>query len=172
MTSSTELQYLDSLLEEEHTNAGQVTQQYLTFSLGEEHYGIEIQCVQEIRSWESVTLIPNTPDYICGLLNLRSAIIPVVDLRLRFEMAKKDYNPTTVVIILKVNNEQRSTQRTVGLVVDAVSDTDNINLGEMKPSPDFGEHVDTTYIRGLVSISGQMDMILDVDLLLSVEALA
>ena len=87
-------------------------------------------------------------------------------------MAKKDYNPTTVVIILKVNNEQRSTQRTVGLVVDAVSDTDNINLGEMKPSPDFGEHVDTTYIRGLVSISGQMVMILDVDLLLSVEALA
>ena len=143
-------------------------EQYLTFVLGDEEYGVEILRVQEIKGWDNVTAIPNTPHYLCGVLNLRGTIVPVVNLRARFDMEEKEYTPTTVVIVLKVEGV---TQRTVGIVVDGVSDAHNVSPEEIRPSPDFGTHVNTEYIRGLVPVDDNMMMILDVDRLLSVEAI-
>jgi purine-binding chemotaxis protein CheW len=144
------------------------TEQYLTFLLGKEEYGVEILRVQEIKGWENVTHIPNTPDYLCGVLNLRGTIVPVVDLRLRFEMPAREYTPTTVVVVLNVGE---GVQRTVGVVVDGVSDAHNILPEEIKPSPDFGTSVRTDFISGLVSIGSEMMMILNIDRLLRIEAL-
>ena len=144
------------------------TEQYLTFLLGEEEYGVEILRVQEIKGWESVTHIPNTPDYLCGVLNLRGTIVPVVDLRLRFEMPRRAYTPTTVVVVLNVGEGEK---RTVGVVVDGVSDAHNILPEEIKPAPDFGTSVSTDFITGLVSIGSEMMMILNIDRLLHIEAL-
>lgn len=144
------------------------TEQYLTFLLGEEEYGVEILRVQEIKGWESVTHIPNTPDYLCGVLNLRGTIVPIVDLRLRFEMPAREYTPTTVVVVLNVGE---GVQRTVGIVVDGVSDAHNILPEEIKPSPNFGTNVSTDFITGLAMIGSNMMMILNIDQLLRIEAL-
>jgi purine-binding chemotaxis protein CheW len=143
-------------------------EQYLTFLVGDEEYGVEILRVQEIKGWENVTHIPNTPDYLCGVLNLRGTIVPVVDLRLRFEMPAREYTPTTVVVVLNVG---KGAQRTVGIVVDGVSDAHNILPEEIKPAPDFGLSVNTDFISGLVSIGNQMMMVLNIDRLLHIEAL-
>ena len=160
----TELQQVDESLEE----AIEGTEQYLSFILNDEEYGVEILRVQEIKGWEHVTPIPNTPDYLCGVLNLRGTIVPVVNLRCRFEMPIKEFTPTTVVIVLKVEGR---TERTVGVVVDAVSDAHNIVPSEIRPTPDFGAQVDTDFIKGVVPIDNEMMMILNIDRLLSVEAL-
>jgi len=137
--------------------------------LGEEEYGVEILRVQEIKGWDQVTHIPNSPHYLCGVLNLRGTIVPIVDLRLRFEMPPKEYTPTTVVVVLKVEGV---TQRTVGIVVDAVSDAHNVVPEEIKSAPDFGSNVSTEFITGLVTLENStMMMILNIDRLLSVEAL-
>jgi len=145
------------------------SEQYLTFLLGEEEYGVEILRVQEIKGWDQVTRIPNSPHYLCGVLNLRGTIVPIVDLRLRFEMTPKEYTPTTVVVVLKVEGV---TQRTVGIVVDGVSDAHNVVPEDIKPTPDFGSNVNTAFITGLVTLEDStMMMILNIDRLLSVEAL-
>jgi len=146
------------------------SEQYLSFFLGEEEYGLEILRVQEIKGWTQVTHIPNSPPYLCGVLNLRGTIVPIVDLRLRFDMPKKQYTATTVVVVLRVEG---ATQRTVGIVVDSVSDAHNIVPEEIKATPDFGSHVNTEFISGLVTLEdNNMMMILNIDRLLSVEALA
>lgn len=144
------------------------SEQYLTFLLGEEEYGVEILRVQEIKGWDDVTPIPNTLDYLCGVLNLRGTIVPVVDLRLRFEMSARAYTPTTVVVVLRIGQD---IQRTVGIVVDGVSDAHNIVPQNIKPAPDFGTNVSTDFITGLVSIDDTMMMILNIDSLLRIEAL-
>jgi purine-binding chemotaxis protein CheW len=143
-------------------------EQFLTFILGDEEYGVEILRVQEIKGWDKVTNIPNSPHYLCGVLNLRGTIVPVVDLRLRFEMAECEYTPTTVIVVLNIEGE---TQRTVGIVVDGMSDTHNVMPGDIKPSPDFGSTIKTDYITGLITIGDNMVMLLDIDRLLSVEAI-
>lgn len=144
------------------------SEQYLTFFLDDEEYGVEILRVQEIKGWDKVTHLPNSPHYLCGVLNLRGTIVPVVDLRLRFSMPARAYTPTTVVVVLKVNG---ITQRTVAIIVDGVSDTHNVLPENIKPTPDFGNSINTDFISGLVSIDDSMMMILNIDSLLSVEAL-
>lgn len=144
------------------------SEQYLTFFLEDEEYGVEILRVQEIKGWDKVTHLPNSPHYLCGVLNLRGTIVPVVDLRLRFSMPARAYTPTTVVVVLKVNG---ITQRTVAIIVDGVSDTHNVLPENIKPTPDFGNSINTDFISGLVSIDDKMMMILNIDSLLSVEAL-
>lgn len=146
----------------------QGTEQYLSFILDDEEYGVEILRVQEIKGWDRVTSIPNTPHYLCGVLNLRGTIIPVVDLRLRFDMPAREYTPTTVVVVLKVEGVS---PRTVGVVVDAVSDAHNVLPEDIRSTPDLGAHVDINYISGLVAIDDKMMMILNVDQLLSVESI-
>ncbi|OUR73953.1 chemotaxis protein CheW [Methylophaga sp. 41_12_T18] len=143
-------------------------EQYLTFLLGDEEYGVEILRVQEIKGWDTVTSIPNSPSYLCGVLNLRGTIVPVVDLRLRFDISVAEYTPTTVIVVLKIEGES---QRTVGVVVDGMSDTHNIKPEDIQPTPDFGAGINTDYINGLVSIGDNMMMLLDIDHLLSVEAI-
>jgi len=138
--------------------------QYLTFSLAEEQYGVDILRVQEIRGWESVTRIPNQPDYVKGVLNLRGAIVPVFDLRQRFAMPVQAYSPDTVVIVLRVAGE--GGVRNIGVVVDAVSDVLNAVTADIRSTPDFGVGVPTEYITGLVTAETKMIMLLDVDRLL------
>jgi purine-binding chemotaxis protein CheW len=141
-------------------------QQYLTFELNAEHYGVEILRVQEIKGWDQVTPIPNTPAHLCGVLNLRGAIIPIVDLRLLFDMPFQPYSKTTVVVVLRVEGVAA---RTVGIVVDAVSDAHNVHPDEIKSTPDFGSAVMTDFISGISRIDDNMVMLVDVDSLLSVE---
>lgn len=147
------------------TQGGEETNQYLTFILGGEEYGVDILKVQEIRGWSSVTEIPNTPDYVLGVLNLRGVVVPIVDLRRRFALQSAEFGAATVVVIVKVS--QAGTERTVGMVVDAISDVYNIAHDEMKEAPDFGGIVSTEYIKSLTTVDGKMVILLDVDLLIN-----
>ncbi len=144
--------------------------QFLTFMLADEEYGIDILQVQEIRGWESVTPIPNTPDFIKGVVNLRGTIVPIIDLRLRFKLAQVEYGPTTVVIVLKIKGKKA--ERTVGIVVDAVSDVYNVSAEEMKPAPDFGGIINTEFLRGLATMEEKMVILLDINGLINTEVLA
>jgi purine-binding chemotaxis protein CheW len=139
--------------------------QYLTFTLGTEEYGVDILRVQEIKGWTPVTRIPNTPEYLLGVLNLRGAIVPIVDLRMRFQLDNVEHTPTTVDIVLSVKSEDR--QRTLGIVVDGVSDVLNVAADGIKPTPDFGASTHTEFISGLATVQDKMVMLLDIDRLLS-----
>jgi len=139
--------------------------QFLTFVLGSEEYGVDILRVQEIKGWDSVTPIPNTPEYIKGVINLRGTIVPIVDLRQRFHMPEIEYGPITVVIVLKIECADRD--RIMGIVVDGVSDVYDVPPEEMKDAPDFGSVVDTEFVRGLATVEEKMIIILDIDHLLS-----
>lgn len=146
-----------------------VTDQYLTFIVADEEYGLDILCVQEIRGWESATLLPNAPEHIKGVINLRGTIVPVIDLRTCFGLALVEYSPLTVVIVLKVKAAQGS--RTVGIVVDAVSDVYTLNQRDMKPAPDLGDSAAIEFIRGLANIDNKMVILLDMDRLLKLDVM-
>ncbi len=137
------------------------TDQFLTFMLAGEEYGVDILRVQEIKGWDAVTTIPNTPEYLRGVINLRGTIVPIIDMRIRFGLEKLDYGLLTVVIVLKVDYGDKS--RIIGIVVDGVSDVYNVPDEEIKPSPDFGSAVDTEFVKGLATIEDKMVIILDID---------
>ena len=147
------------------------SQQYLTFILDGEEYGVDILRVQEIKGWDRVTPIPNTPEFIRGVLNLRGTIVPIIDLRLRFNLQHLAYGPTTVVIMLKVLNADNKS-RIMGIVVDGVSDVYNMPEDDIKASPDFGAAVDTAFIRGLATVNEKMVIVLDIDHMLNSRELA
>ena len=149
--------------------AGNINQ-YLTFKLADEDYGVEILKVQEIRGWEAVREIPNTPDYIKGALNLRGEVVPIVDLRERFDMEKAEYSPVTVVIVLCIGNE--SEKQTMGIVADAVSDVLDINSQDIRETPKLGSKIDTCYMQGMFVEDKRMVMLLDVDHLLNPDELS
>ena len=135
--------------------------QYLTFRIGEEDYGVKILSVQEIRGWEPVARVPNTPPYIKGVLNLRGTTVPVIDMRLRMELIDPKYDNTTVLIVLRA--EINGDERIASLVVDDVSDVMNARSDAIKKTPDFGDRVNTEFINGLVDVGGKMVMLFDVD---------
>lgn len=139
--------------------------QYLTFILAGEEYGVDILRVQEIKGWENATKIPNAPHYIKGVMNLRGAIVPIVDLRERFNLESLNYGPTTVVIVLRVHDEENT--RTMGIVVDAVSDVYDIAAENLRPAPDFGEVISVDFLKGLATVDEKMVIILDIDHLLT-----
>jgi len=143
----------------------------LTFFLAGEEYGVDILRVQEIKGWDSVTNIPNTPEYIRGVINIRGSIVPIIDMRLRFTLEKKEYDATTVVIILNVVSKGNA-DRVMGVVVDAVSDVYNVPVNDVKASPDFGTAVDTEFVTGLATIDGKMIIVLDIDHMLNAAELA
>ncbi len=149
--------------------ADEQTGQYLTFTLADETYAVEILRIQEIKGWDIATPIPNTPDYIRGVMNLRGTIVPVVDLRIRFGLPKLEYGPTTVVVVLKIHSENR--ERIMGLIVDGVADVFNIGPGELQPPPDFGADAKTRFLRGLATVEEQMVIVLDVDAVIAAEEL-
>jgi purine-binding chemotaxis protein CheW len=139
-------------------------QQVLTFTLGSEIYGLDILRVQEIKGWEATTPIPNVPNYVKGVINLRGVVVPIVDLRERFDIAEPSYNATTVVIIVKTLLNQKN-ERIIGMVVDSVSDVYTVDLTNLQPSPKLGSgsSVDQEFVRGLATLDGQMMILLDVD---------
>jgi purine-binding chemotaxis protein CheW len=140
--------------------------QYLTFSLGREEYGVDILKVQEIKGYSAITPIPNTPPYVKGVMNLRGTIIPVVDLRSKLGMAAAEYTPFTVIVVVKVGS------KTMGLVVDAVSDVLNIPGTSLQPAPDFGAQVDAAFISGLARAGDKLVVLLDLDRVLAPDGAA
>ena len=142
--------------------------QVLTIALGNEEYGIDILRVQEIRGWEPVSRIPNVPPHEKGVINLRGAIVPIVDLRLRFKLEKADLTPLTAVVVLQNPTEERL--RIGGVVVDSVSDVLNVENGSIQAVPDFGAKLSTEFIHGLVTVEGRMISLLNVDELLNLDA--
>jgi purine-binding chemotaxis protein CheW len=144
--------------------------QYLTFALAGEEYGVDILKVQEIKGWTPVTAIPKAPIHMCGVLNLRGAIVPVIDLRLRFGLEQAEYTKVTVIIVLSISTEKG--ERVIGVVVDAVSDVLNVQPEQVKQAPDFGSGSDLEFVKGLATINERMVMLLDADKLLTDEELA
>jgi len=139
----------------------QVASEFLTFTLGAEEYAIDILKVQEIRGYETPTLIANAPVFIKGVINLRGIIVPIVDLRIKFNLSNVEYTPFTVVVILNVAG------RVVGVVVDSVSDVISLLPGQIRPAPDFSATFDTRYIRGLATQEGRMLIVTDIEQLMS-----
>jgi len=137
------------------------TSQYLTFMLGGEEYAVDILKVREIRGWEPVTNIPNTPDYVLGVINLRGTVVPIIDLRKRFALDKADFGSTTVVIVVKV--EHNGKERIVGMVVDAVSEVYNIDEKLISAAPDIGGAISIDFIKGLATFDEKMLIILEID---------
>jgi len=144
--------------------------QFLSFTLGDEEYGVDILCVQEIRSWEPVSRIPNVPSYEKGVVNLRGAIVPIVDLRDRFGLGHLAYTPLTVVVVLQTKTESDQS-RVMGVVVDSVSDVIDVDKKTIQDAPNFGTKVSTEFINGLASVKERMVMLLDVNKLLRLESL-
>ena len=162
-TRTTQTQEISSILD-----AGG-SDQCLTFKLADEEYGVDIMKVQEIRSWEPATSIPNTPDFIVGVINLRGNVVPVIDLRKRFSLDKAEYGASTVIVVVKV--EHQGDERTMGLVVDAVSEVYNISEEMMRETPELGSAVNTEFVKGLATVDDKMIIMLDADLIVSPEHL-
>ena len=136
-------------------------QQFLSFQLGAEEYGIDILRVQEIRAYEKATRIPNTPEFIKGVINLRGVIVPVIDLRMKFGLAVVEYNEMTVVVVLNVAD------RTIGVVVDKVSDVLALAPGDIRPAPEFTARVENAFVRGLATVDERMLIIADIERLMT-----
>lgn len=146
--------------------AGAAMQEFLTFTLGSEEYGIDILRVQEIRGYDAVTAIANSPEFIKGVINLRGTIVPIVDLRIKFKLSQVTYDAFTVVIILNI------AKRTVGIVVDGVSDVVALPEEQIKPPPEFGSTFDTEYLTGLGVNGERMLILVDIEKLMSSSEMA
>mgnify|MGYP005839649293 CR=1 FL=1 len=141
--------------------AGDLAGKYLTFSLGNEEYGVGILKVREIIGVMEITAVPHTPTYIRGVINLRGRVIPVMDLRLKFGMEPKDYDERTCVIVVEVQGRSGPVQ--VGMVVDSVSEVANISAAEIEPPPSLGASTDSENILGMAKLKGAVKILLDVD---------
>lgn len=133
----------------------------LAFTLGQEEYGIDIQKVQELRGYDTVTQIANSPNYIKGVVNLRGVIVPIIDMRIKFNIGTPAYDQFTVVVILNI------TGRTIGMVVDSVSDVITLTAAQVKPAPEMGGALDTGYLIGLGALEERMLILVDIDKLMS-----
>ncbi|MBA0167897.1 MULTISPECIES: chemotaxis protein CheW [Pectobacterium] len=143
-----------------------VGQEFLIFTLGDEEYGVDILKVQEIRGYDQVTRIANTPSFIKGVTNLRGVIVPIVDLRIKFAKQDVEYDDNTVVIVLNLG------QRVVGIVVDGVSDVLSLTADQIRPAPEFAVTLSTEYLTGLGSLGERMLILVDIEKLLSSEEMA
>lgn len=143
-------------------------EQFLTFELAGDAYALSILKVQEIRGWEPVRKLPDTPACVVGALNLRGTIVPVLDLRIRFGIERAEYTPTTVVIVTCVEAAEGN-QAVMGVIADAVSDVLDVDPADIKSAPKLGTRIDTRYMRGIYVAKQQMVMVLDVDKLLNPE---
>ncbi|KFX07973.1 MULTISPECIES: chemotaxis protein CheW [Pectobacterium] len=143
-----------------------VGQEFLIFTLGDEEYGVDILKVQEIRGYDQVTRIANTPSFIKGVTNLRGVIVPIVDLRVKFAKQDVEYDDNTVVIVLNLG------QRVVGIVVDGVSDVLSLTADQIRPAPEFAVTLSTEYLTGLGSLGERMLILVDIEKLLSSEEMA
>jgi purine-binding chemotaxis protein CheW len=135
--------------------------EFLAFTLGEEEYGIDIQKVQELRGYDAVTRIANSPDFIKGMVNLRGIIVPIIDMRIKFDLGAPTYDQFTVVIILNIAG------RVMGMVVDSVSDVITLTAEQIKPAPEMGAALDTDYLIGLGAVDERMLILIDIGKLMS-----
>lgn len=140
-------------------------QQFLTFIMDEEEYGVDILTVQEIRGWEEITAIPNAPVFVKGAINLRGTIVPIIDLRLRFGLTSVKYGPLTVIIVVKV--ELKVGSKIMGLVVDAVSDVYSIGQQQAKGLPDISKSDNAEFVHGLVNVGEKMVVLLHLERVLN-----
>ncbi len=143
---------------------------YLTFSLAEEEYGIGILKVKEIIGMMNITMVPKTPDYVKGVINLRGKVIPVMDLRLKFGLAPMEYTERTCIIVVEIARDSGSVL--IGIVVDSVSEVLNIKAVEIEDTPNFGSHLNTDYILGMAKVGGGVKILLDIDKVLGTEEVA
>jgi len=140
---------------------------YLTFTLADEEYGIGILKVKEIIGMMAITTVPQTPDFVKGVINLRGKVIPVIDLRLRFGMEAIDYTERTCIIVVEIEGAAGTVQ--IGIVVDAVSEVLNVNGEDIEDTPTFGTKLNTNYILGMAKMKGGVKILLDIDRVLSAE---
>lgn len=157
----------EDVIEEEETPVAEdvATEQYLTFIMDEEEYGVDILAVQEIRGWESATPVPNSPSFIKGVINLRGTIVPIMDLRGRFNLSDPEYGPETVVIVLKISTDKGN--RTMGIIVDAISDVYDVPVDDVRRTG-FGDNQNADFIKGLVTVNKHMVILLKLDSLLTI----
>ena len=139
--------------------------QFLTFALNSEEYGIEILRTREIIGVMDITTVPQTPDFMKGVINLRGKVIPVIDLRLKFSMQEEEYTQETCIIVVEANNSQ------VGIIVDSVSEVLNIKNGEIENTPSFGQGIDTDFLMGLGKVNEKIIILLDIEQILSSEVM-
>ena len=137
------------------------TLEFLAFKLGQEEYGIDIQKVQELRGYDTVTRIANAPEHIKGVVNLRGIIVPIIDMRIKFNLGTPTYDQFTVVIILNVAS------RVMGMVVDSVSDVITLSPEQIRPAPEMGSVLDSSYLIGLGTLGERMLILVDIDQLMS-----
>ncbi|MGQ3685438.1 MAG: chemotaxis protein CheW [Candidatus Loosdrechtia sp.] len=143
---------------------------YLTFVSGKEEYGIEILKVREIIGLLDITKVPQTPDYMKGVINLRGKVIPVIDLRLKFSMPEGEQTQETCIIVVEVG-AQSNTPQLIGIIVDSVSEVSDIGSGAIEETPNLGQGINTSFIMGLGKIKGKIVMLLDIEQVLSSEEL-
>ncbi|MFC0677044.1 chemotaxis protein CheW [Lysobacter korlensis] len=142
-------------------SASALANEYLTFALGDEEYGVDILRVQEIRGYDTVTRLPEAPAFIKGVINLRGTIVPVVDMRIKFRLPRVVYDTTTVMIVLNVAD------RIVGVVVDSVSDVLSLNADQVRPTPELGSAIDRKFVTGLGVVDERMLVLLDIERLMT-----
>jgi len=135
--------------------------EFLAFTLSQEEYGIDIQKVQELRGYDTVTRIANAPEFIKGVVNLRGIIVPIVDMRIKFNLGTPTYDQFTVVIILNIGH------RVMGMVVDSVSDVITLTPEQVKPAPEMGSTLNTSHLIGLGSLGNRMLILMDIDKLMT-----
>jgi len=140
---------------------------YLTFTLADEEYGIGLLKIKEIIGMMPVTTVPQTPDFVKGVINLRDKVIPVIDLRLRFGMESIDYTDRTCIIVVEIQGTIQTVQ--IGIVVDSVSEVLNVKGEEVEDTPTFGTKLNTDYILGMAKIEGGVKILLDIDRVLKAE---
>ena len=140
---------------------------YLTFQLGNEEFAVQVLRVREIMGIQEITAVPQTPDYVKGVINLRGKVIPVVDLRLKFGLPEIDYTQRTCIIVAQI--ESRGTKLLIGIIVDCVSEVLNLQSNDIENTPDFGSGVETPYLLGMAKIKGKVKILLDIDMVLSAQ---
>lgn len=150
---------IDSRSEETASNSPK--KEFLSFKLGQEEYCLDILNVQEIRGYDAVTSIANTPDFIKGVINLRGNIVPIVDMRIKFHLSEARYDATTIVIILNLNKKM------IGIVVDSVSDVIALPIESIREAPRFGSAINTEFISGMATIDDRMLIVVDIQRLMS-----
>jgi purine-binding chemotaxis protein CheW len=141
---------------------------YLTFALAKEEYGLPVLKVREIIKLMDITAVPQMPGHVKGVINLRGKVIPIIDLRLKFGMPTTDYTERTCIIVVEAELEDRRIM--LGVIVDSVSEVLNITADEIERTPDFGERLDTTYMKGVAKIKDKVKILLDLDRILAVDA--
>jgi purine-binding chemotaxis protein CheW len=141
---------------------------YLTFSLAREEYGLPVLKVREIIKIMDITAVPQVPAHVKGVINLRGKVIPIIDLRLKFGLPTTEYTERTCIIVVEAELDARRVM--LGVIVDSVSEVLNISVDEIEQTPDFGERLDTTYMKGVAKIKDKVKILLDLDRILAVDA--